>query len=103
MFMVSRRVGERIVIGGTIAIEITKITRGGVRLGITAPREQMVVRGEVWEAIVKANREAASISVDAADELAALGRSEPVAPREEEKTVSNEGAAPPPDEEADAP
>ena len=70
MFMVSRRVGERIVIGGVIQIEIAKITRGGVRLAITAPKEHTVVRGEVWEAIAKANREAAT--VDDADVVAAL-------------------------------
>ncbi len=77
MFMVSRRVGERIVIGGVIQIEIAKITRGGVRLAITAPKEHTVVRGEVWEAIAKANREAAT--VDDADVVAALatdGRAE---------------------------
>ena len=73
MFMVSRRVGERIVIGGVIQIEIAKITRSGVRLAITAPKEQTVVRGEVWEAIAKANREAASVSFDDA-EVAALGQ-----------------------------
>jgi carbon storage regulator len=72
MFMVSRRVGERIVIGGVIHIEIAKITRGGVRLAITAPKEYTVVRGEVWEAIVKANRDAASVTVDDADVVAAL-------------------------------
>src|SRR4051812_21956530 len=102
MFMVSRRVGERIVIGGTIAIEITKITRGGVRLGITAPREQLVVRGEVWDAIVKANREAASISVDDA-ELAALGSAEERPPPEGRPAVPEEEAGPPLDEEIEAP
>ena len=72
MFMVSRRVGERIVIGGVIQIEIAKITRGGVRLAISAPKEHAVVRGEVWDAIASANREAASITVDAVEVVAAL-------------------------------
>jgi carbon storage regulator len=72
MFMVSRRVGERIVIGGVIHIEIAKITRGGVRLAITAPKEHAIMRGEVWEAIAQANRDAASISVDDAEVAAAL-------------------------------
>ncbi len=72
MFMVSRRVGERIVIGGVIQIEIAKITRGGVRLAISAPKEHAVVRGEVWEAIAKANRDAASLTVDDAEVVAAL-------------------------------
>ena len=80
MFMVSRRVGERIVIGGVIHIEIAKITRGGVRLAITAPKEYAVARGEVWEAIAKANRDAASSTIDDADIVAALatdGRGDP--------------------------
>jgi carbon storage regulator len=72
MFMVSRRVGEKIVIGGNITIEIAKITRGGVRLAITAPKEHTVVRGEVYEAIARANREAASLTVDDAEIVASL-------------------------------
>jgi carbon storage regulator len=79
MFMVSRRVGERIVIGGVIHIEIAKITRGGVRLAITAPKDQAVVRGEVYEAIAQANRDAATLTVDDADLAAALVRAEPAA------------------------
>jgi len=79
MFMISRRVGERIVIGGVIHIEIAKITRGGVRLAITAPKELTVVRGEVWEATAKANREAAA--VDDADVVAALAGEGRGAPR----------------------
>ena len=72
MFMVSRRVGERIVIGGVIHIEIAKITRGGVRLAITAPKEYTVVRGEVYEAIAQANRDSATLTVADAEVVAAL-------------------------------
>jgi len=74
MFMLSRRVGERIVIDGVIHIEIAKVTRGGVRLAITAPKERAIVRGELWEAIARTNREAVSTSVDDAELVAALAR-----------------------------
>lgn len=47
MLVLSRRVGERIVIGGTIEITVVQIDRGKIRLGITAPKDVMVMRKEL--------------------------------------------------------
>jgi|YelNatPaOPRAMG01_1025707.scaffolds.fasta_scaffold02760_17 carbon storage regulator len=47
MLMVRRRAGESILIGGEIEIQVTEITATRVTLGIVAPREIPVVRGEV--------------------------------------------------------
>ena len=58
MLIVQRRVGERIRIGDGIEITIQSSTRNGVRLAIVAPRGIAVLRGEVHDAIVKANAEA---------------------------------------------
>lgn len=59
MLIVHRRVGERIVIGGVIEIVVTSSGKGGVRLGIKAPRGVLVLRGEVHDSIVAANTAAA--------------------------------------------
>lgn len=47
MLVLSRKVGEKIVIGGTITITLVEIQRGNVRLGIEAPKDVPVMRTEL--------------------------------------------------------
>ena len=47
MLVLSRKVGERILVGDDIAITVVRLTSGGVRLGIEAPPEVPVVREEL--------------------------------------------------------
>lgn len=47
MLVLSRRLGEEIVIGGNVHVRIVKIDGNQVRLGITAPRCISVHRAEV--------------------------------------------------------
>ncbi len=49
MLVLSRKVGERILIGDQIAITVVRLAQGGVRLGIEAPAELSVVREELKE------------------------------------------------------
>ena len=51
MLVLSRKVGERILIGPDIAVTVVRVTGGGVRLGIEAPPELPVVREEWAQAI----------------------------------------------------
>ena len=51
MLVLSRIVGERILIGPAIAVPVVRVTGGGVRLGIEAPPELPVVREELAQAI----------------------------------------------------
>ncbi len=59
MLMVTRRIGERIVIGEGVEIVITEIHRQSVRVAVKAPPGHVIFRGEVWDKIAQANREAA--------------------------------------------
>ena len=59
MLTVTRRPGERIMIGEDIVIEIVEVSGTTVRVGITAPREQTIYREELWERVKKENEEAA--------------------------------------------
>ncbi len=54
MLVVSRKVGERILIGDKITITVVKVSGGGVRIGIEAPKELAVVREELAEQIRQA-------------------------------------------------
>jgi carbon storage regulator len=47
MLVLSRYLGERIVIDNKIVIEVVSLTRDKVRIGIEAPREMPVHREEV--------------------------------------------------------
>ncbi len=47
MLVLSRKVGERILIGDKIAVTVVKIGHGGVRIGVEAPTELAVVREEL--------------------------------------------------------
>lgn len=67
MLIVQRRVGQRIVIGGGIEITVATVTRGGVRLGVIAPRGIPVLRGEVHDAVAAANAAAAKASSEAGE------------------------------------
>ena len=58
MLVLSRREGEKIVIGNEIVIEVLAVGGEGVRLGITAPRSTSVHRYEVFAEIQAANEAA---------------------------------------------
>jgi carbon storage regulator len=60
VLVLSRKVGERILIGDKIAITVVKIGHGGVRIGIEAPTELAVVREELATELERTERELAS-------------------------------------------
>jgi carbon storage regulator len=47
MLVLSRKVGERIVIGDQITVSVERIAPGLVRIGIEAPGEVPIVREEL--------------------------------------------------------
>jgi carbon storage regulator len=49
MLFLTRQVGDELIIDKEIRITIVEIDRNQVRLGITAPRETVVDRLEVYE------------------------------------------------------
>lgn len=75
MLALSRKVGERLVIGGNIVVTVIEVKGETVRLAIDAPREIPVHRGEVYDAIEKENRQAAMTKVELAF-LQGLGKKE---------------------------
>ena len=59
MLVLTRKPGERLVIGDNIVITVVEIKGDNIRIGIDAPSEVKVYRGEIYDAIVAENREAA--------------------------------------------
>ena len=64
MLALSRKVDERIVIGDNIAIHILNIKGDHVRIGIEAPKDVKIYRGELYDAIAAENKTAHTIPVD---------------------------------------
>ena len=58
MLVVSRKIGERILIGEKIAITVVKVSGGAVRIGVEAPAELAVMREELAAEILKAEQDA---------------------------------------------
>jgi carbon storage regulator len=59
MLVIARRKGQRVVIGDAIEVVVTQVSGHTVKLGIQAPAELIILRGEIREAIEEANRLAA--------------------------------------------
>ena len=59
MLMMTRRAGQKIVLGDNITIEVVEVAGNTVRLGVDAPRSVPVYREEIWTA-VRAENEAAA-------------------------------------------
>ena len=67
MLVLSRKVGQRILIGERITITVVKLGQGGVRLGIDAPPELAVVREELARELDRAEQALASSVTSAAE------------------------------------
>ncbi|MGA1847546.1 carbon storage regulator CsrA [Deferribacter abyssi] len=59
MLVLTRKIGESIVIGDEIEVRIININGKTVRIGIDAPKHIVVHRKEIYEEIVKENISAA--------------------------------------------
>lgn len=59
MLVLARKVNESIVIGDSVEIMVIEIKGDQVKLGIKAPRDVKVYRGEIYEQIKKENIAAA--------------------------------------------
>ncbi|MCG7287178.1 carbon storage regulator CsrA [Cellulomonas sp. ACRRI] len=77
MLVLSRRVGERLVIGDDIVVTVIEVRSDGVRLGIDAPRSVAVHRAEVLEAVTAANLAATDAGDDAVESLRGLVAGQP--------------------------
>ncbi|MBP2662141.1 MAG: csrA [Firmicutes bacterium] len=64
MLALTRKVGERLVIDDNIIITIVDTKGENIRLAIEAPKEIKIYRGELYDAIVAENKQAATPAQD---------------------------------------
>jgi carbon storage regulator len=64
VLIITRRPGEKIMLGEDISIQVMEIVGNQVRIGIQAPKSVPVYREEIWEAVKAENRAAAESAPD---------------------------------------
>jgi carbon storage regulator len=85
MLILTRRPGERVVIGEDVLVTVMEVSGQTVRLGIAAPEGLPIYREEIWLAVKEENRAAAAAATDALPDASAAARSEsePTAPADQ--------------------
>jgi len=63
MLVLSRKVGESIIIGDNIQVMVLKVENGVVKIGIMAPSDVRIYREEVYNAIAQHNKNAVKYDV----------------------------------------
>jgi carbon storage regulator len=51
VLIITRKAGEKIIIGDDVVVCVIEVARGTVRLGIEAPRSLPIYREEIWNAL----------------------------------------------------
>lgn len=82
MLVLSRRLGESVVIGDDVVVTVLEVRGDVVRIGVDAPRSVQVRREELVAAVAEANQSAASSDRAGAAELSKLAR-RPVPPTDD--------------------
>ena len=65
MLIITRRPGERIMLGDDTRIHIMEIVGNSVRVGVEAPKSVPIYREEIWTAVKEENKAAAAADTTA--------------------------------------
>jgi len=72
VLVLTRKKGERVMIGDDIVVTVIDVRGDGVRIGFDAPRGVSIQRAEVVSAVTDANTDAAAAGAQTADLLVGL-------------------------------
>ncbi len=61
MLVLSRKVGESVIIQGSIKITVLEISGNQIKLGFEAPEDVFIYRQEIYEKVIKENKNASMI------------------------------------------
>jgi carbon storage regulator len=71
VLIITRRAGQKIMLGDDITVHVMEIVGNNVRLGIEAPKRLPVYREEIWAAVKEENQASASADADSLPHTAA--------------------------------
>lgn len=63
MLILTRKIGEKIIIGDDVVLSVVEINKGVVKLGIEAPKDVAILRQEVYDRVREENIASAKGSV----------------------------------------
>jgi len=69
MLILSRKIGESIIIDDKIEVVVLEIVDGKIKLGIEAPKDVTIHRKEVYDEIRNENKKASDISLESFSKL----------------------------------
>lgn len=69
MLVITRKIGEGIIVGNDVIIKVFEIEGERVKIGIEAPKTTKVLRLELYEDISMENKKAVHVSKNAVDKL----------------------------------
>lgn len=58
MLILSRKQDDGVIIGDEIEIKVISIEKGSVRLGLNAPKDMLILRSELKDAVALQNQQA---------------------------------------------
>lgn len=94
MLVLTRRVGESIVIGNDITVTVLEVRGDQVRIGIEAPQTVAVHREEVYAQVQQENRGAVAAAARTAELLRRSGRPPGAAPAQNDPSNRAGGGEP---------
>ena len=59
MLIITRRAGQKVMLGDDITVHVMEIVGNSVRIGVEAPKSLPVYREEIWAAVKEENQAAA--------------------------------------------
>jgi carbon storage regulator len=64
VLIITRRPGQKIMLGDDVTLHVMEVSGNNVRLGIEAPKSIPVYREEIWAAVKQENQAAATTATD---------------------------------------
>jgi len=71
MLVLSRQIGESLLIGDDISVKVLEVNGDTIKIGIDAPKSVAIYRKELYEAITEENRTASQINAQGLKTLSA--------------------------------
>ena len=60
MLIITRRAGQKIMLGDDVTVHVMEIVGNSVRIGVEAPKSVPVYREEIWAAVKEENQASAT-------------------------------------------
>ena len=64
MLIITRRAGQKVMLGDDVTVHVMEIVGNSVRIGVEAPKSLPVYREEIWAAVKEENQASASADTE---------------------------------------